>query len=332
MKITLIHHKYALGGGMENYLQNLIKGLRAQGHTLTLWVNEIDPKLPVPEGLNLKGLRHKFLPKFLQGVYFALALPKYLKKAKTDLIISTTRSLYQDIIVVGGTHKGYLKSNKRRRMQDIWESWLEKNAYQRTQKIIAHSPLIKEELINLYGLPPEKITMIYPPVDASSFKFSPHKKSKPYKLLFPSSSHKRKGGGLLLAALKLLPADEFELWIAGRSFLAAETFNNVKSLGFVNLAEIYPQVDLMVLPSFFEPFGLVVVEALECGTPVLISKFTAAKDLLSKDEGLILEVMTPEALADLIKTAKDYNFNIAPNFIARHGLTIEDHITALMKV
>lgn len=330
MRIALIHHKYALGGGMENYLQNLIKGLLAKGHHLTLWVNEIDPKLPVPEGLNLKGLRHNFLPGFLQKFYFAFALPKQLKKQAPDLIISTTRSLYQDITVVGGTHKAYLKARRRWRLKDLWESWLEAKAYQHSKKVIANSPLTQEELINLYHLPQEKVRMLYPPVDPTPFKYSPHKATQPFKLLFPSTSHQRKGGDLLLAALKLLPEADFELWIAGRPFKAAEKLPNVKYLGFVDLAKVLPQVDLMVLPSRFEPFGLVVVEALESGIPVLISKFTAAKALVSADEALILEEMSGEALAELLNKAKQYQFKLAPNFIERHGLTIEAHIKALL--
>jgi glycosyltransferase involved in cell wall biosynthesis len=332
MQITLIHHQYALGGGMEAYLHNLIQELLRQNHQVTLWVNKVDSRLPVPQGLNLKVLRHKFLPKFLQKWYFAFALPHHLQKDQAEVIISTTRSLYQDITIVGGTHKGYLKSLKTWRLKDLGELWLEKEAYRRSKKIVAHSPMIRAELHELYHLPPEKMIMLYPPVDARKFTFSPHAPHQPFRLLFPSTSHKRKGGGLLLEAFKLLPRAEFELWIAGRSFREAEQLPNVKYLGFVDLSTVYREVDLMVLPSWFEPFGLVVVEALSSGVPVLISKFTAAKALVNQDEALILEEMTPPALADLLKQARTYEFKLKPNFIERHGLTIEDHVKALMEV
>ena len=314
---------------MESYLHDLIQGLLAAGHELTLWVNQIDVSLPVPEGLTLVLLRPKFLPKFLQKWYFVFALPKHLRQQTTDVIISTTRSLYQDITIVGGTHKGYLATISRRRFKDYLELWLEKTAYQRSKKIVAHSKTIEAELCDLYCLNHNNIFMIYPPVDLERFVFASIQKNKKFTLLFPSTSHKRKGGELLLAALKLLPEAEFELWIAGRPFKAAAALANVKYLGFVDLAKIYPQIDLMVLPSYFEPFGLVVIESLECGRPVLISKYTGAKDLINQDEGLVLEDMTPEALAALILEAKNKVFNIAPNFVARHHLTIFDHVTAL---
>lgn len=315
---------------MESYLHNLIQEFLKEGHQVTLWVNKIDTKLKVPQGLNLKLLRHSFLPKFLQKWYFVFALPQKLRESSQEVIISTTRSLYQDITVVGGTHRGYLNSLKQKRIKDFAELWLEKEAYRHSKKIVAHSPMIAEELRSLYPLPPDKITMIYPPVDAQKFTFTPHVTTKPFKLLFPSTSHRRKGGGILLSAFKLLPPSDFELWIAGRPFREAEQLASVKYLGFVDLSAIYPQADLMVLPSWFEPFGLVAVEALQCGTPVLVSKFTAVKALIAEQEGLVLEDMRPEALAELILKAKDYPFKVEPNFIERHGLTVPKHVQALL--
>jgi glycosyltransferase involved in cell wall biosynthesis len=333
MKIILIHHQYALSGGMENYLQTLLYGLTNAGHKISLWVNKAEPQLPVPEGVELHIARAAFLPEFLQKYYFAWVLTQKLKKTHADIIISTTRTCYQDITITGGTHKPYLKQRKRWRLKDFFELYLEKCAYKNSRYVIAHSPSIAAELKNFYQLTSDKIKMLYPPIDTKKFKYTPRerKPGQAFRLLFPSNAHKRKGGYLLLEALKLLPQHEVELWIAGKPFAEAEKLPQVKYLGFVkDLATVYPEVDLTVLPSFFEPFGLVVIESLESGTPVLISKHTGAKDLITADEGLILETMTPEALASLLRSAQRYNFKVAPNFALRHGLTAEIHIKALL--
>ena len=64
--------------------------------------------------------------------------------------------------------------------------------------------------------------------------------------------------------------------------------DKVKFLGFVNqsqLPSIYCSADLFILPSEYEPFGVVVNEAMLCGLPVIVSdKVGAGYDLIKHDE------------------------------------------------
>lgn len=330
---ALIHHRLGFSGGMESYFLELIRGFHALGYHLTVYTARWDAGVEVPAGVEVCVCCSQIWPKMLRKYHFAYQVKRHLQKKSYDAVISTTRSFSQDLLITGGTHRGYQQALKRCRLSDFLESYLEARAYSCSPKIIAHSPALKEELIQLYGVPAERIRMIYPPVDTAQFQFQsrPSRGDRPYRLLFASTSHRRKGGMLLLEAFKQLPADQFELWIVGRPFPEAERLTNVRSFGYVQeIAQYYEQADLLVLPSRFEPFGLVVVQALECGMPVLISKAVGAGSLVGSQEGLILQEETPEALKQLILQARETHFEIQPHFAARNGLSGEVHLQQIL--
>ena len=82
--------------------------------------------------------------------------------------------------------------------------------------------------------------------------------------------------------------------------------DRVRFLGFVNqsqLPSVYCASDLFVLPSLFEPFGLVVNEAMLCGLPVAVSDCVGAKfDLVRPDEnGYVYPAGDVEALAAILR-------------------------------
>jgi len=82
--------------------------------------------------------------------------------------------------------------------------------------------------------------------------------------------------------------------------------DRVKFLGFVNQSQLpstYTASDFLVLPSLFEPFGLVVNEAMVCGLPTVVSDRVGAKfDLVRPDEnGYVFPVGNVAALAEILR-------------------------------
>lgn len=334
MKIALIHHQLKHGGGMETYFVDLIDECARLKHEIHVFVCKASDDFGLPQGVHLHVFKNYLYPRFLRKFYFAWQLRRYFKNHPFDLKISTTRSFSQDIIITGGTHKGYLQKHHPFRISDHIEAFMEQKAYDSAQKVIAHSPLIEKDLLELYKLPRDKVIMHYPPVNSALFSFKPHEPHTPFRLLFASSSHRRKGGFLLLEALKLLPKKEFELWIAGRPFEKAHQLQQtVRELGYVKeMDTLFQQVDLLVLPSYYEPFGLVAAQALECGTPVLVSACSGVASLIGPDEGLILKTQSAQVLADLLLQAKSMPFRIQPDFIKRNHLELPEHVQALLNV
>ena len=82
--------------------------------------------------------------------------------------------------------------------------------------------------------------------------------------------------------------------------------DRVRFLGFVNqtgLPRVYVAADLMVLPSDYEPFGVVVNEAMLCGCPVVVSDHVGAKyDLVREGEtGYVFPCGDSDALANILR-------------------------------
>ena len=82
--------------------------------------------------------------------------------------------------------------------------------------------------------------------------------------------------------------------------------DRVRFLGFLNQSQLpsaYCAADLFVLPSLFEPFGLVVNEAMLCGLPIAVSDRVGAKfDLVRPDEnGYVFPAGDVEALAAILR-------------------------------
>lgn len=331
MNIALLYNQYKRKGGMDAYFFDLIRGFLKEGDTVDVYVFKVDKNLPLLPNC----IVHKipvWVPRVFKKPFFNWMLQRALRKKKFDLIISLTRTTGQDIVACGGTHKGYTQVMSHvLNWHDRTEIALEQKSFDSSRWVVAHSKRIRDEIVNLYHIDPNKIKVIYPPVNTEIFSMRERKKkSKKIKLLFPSVGHKVKNLPALLEAFSLLPADQFELIIAGNKL--SQTAENIKYVGYIqDMPAMYAEVDFTILPSIYEAFGLVVVESIQCGTPVIVSDRVGASELLTPDEGLVFSDISPQGIADAIQKAAGMSFPIQPNFIERHGLTVDAHIAALKK-
>ncbi|WP_240451995.1 glycosyltransferase family 4 protein [Halostella salina] len=151
--------------------------------------------------------------------------------------------------------------------------------------IIAVSDHTREQLRDLYRFDEAKLTTVPPGIDTE--RFSPTDAVHPAvddskrSVLVLSRLDPRKGIDKAIRAFAQLEYDDAELLIGGTGRLepslkelAAElgVRDSVRFLGFVpdeELPSLYSSVDLFVLPSEYEGFGIVFMEAMACGTPVV---------------------------------------------------------------
>ncbi|GAH97826.1 unnamed protein product, partial [marine sediment metagenome] len=126
-------------------------------------------------------------------------------------------------------------------------------------------------------------------------------------LMFAGSDWERKGVLYVIGALSLLPRPDVKLLVVGSG--DAKFYGQLAELKRVreriifvphpdNLQEYYAASDVFVFPTIYEPFGLVIVEAMASGLPVITSRVAGAADLIIDGvNGLLLRA--PSNVNDL---------------------------------
>ena len=175
--------------------------------------------------------------------------------------------------------------------------------------IVTISNYTKGDLIQTYKVPDRKITVAYPGVDPVNFRprgleeIAAIKRKyaieKPFILYLGTLEPRKNIPSILKAYAGLKNRQEYSLVLAGKKgWLYEEIFQTVRKLGIekeVIFTGYIPDDDrpilmaaaqLFVFPSFFEGFGMPVVEAQACGTPVVTSNTTSLPEAVG--EGAIL--------------------------------------------
>lgn len=161
-----------------------------------------------------------------------------------------------------------------------------------SEKIIVDSACTKKDLINLLGIPRQKIKIVYLGVDHAIFKQTiDPKKSEKITILHASSGEKRKNVENLARALsKVRTKMKFHFVIIGDPVNFHLQFHKIleshkvdyyikKGLTEEALSHQYNISDLFVFPSLYEGFGLPVLEAMACGCPVITSNLSSLPEV-----------------------------------------------------
>lgn len=308
-KLGLSSNALQHSGGLERYAMDLVRGLAALGVEPAFFARRFDASLPECKLVEPHRLNVSFLPGKLRDRWFSWRLRSARRAAHVDVLIGCNRVDSSEVAICGGTHLGFLRATGRAlKRSDHWQIALERRQYERSTIVVAHSQLMHDELRELYDVDEAKIRVLFPPVDGTRFAptdaatraalrhkygFADHETV----LLFPSSSHERKGLPLIEAALRdtALPV---VVAVAGRP--PARTSERLRYIGYVKeLAECYQAADFTILASTYEPFGLVGIESVMCGTPVIFPSSIGCCDAIAPHAKF---VFAPNDVADLRAT------------------------------
>ena len=214
----------------------------------------------------------------------------------------------------------------RRRLSVRARRWIERMVIRRCHHVIVLSEFMKQQVIATHGITPKSITvvpgaadpaMFYPPQDRSEIRRELKLPENRTILFTVRNLVPRMGLEHLLEAMTMLGEEQRDLLllIGGdgqlRSRLEEHIFSKglhdaVRLLGFVpedQLAKYYQASDLVVMPTLqLEGFGLVTVEALACGTPVMGTPVGAIPEVLSRVDPMFVAEGTDAA--SLAKTLR----------------------------
>ncbi|MDD2647159.1 MAG: glycosyltransferase family 1 protein [Patescibacteria group bacterium] len=211
-------------------------------------------------------------------------------------------------------------------------------AVKRANKIIVPSEFTRQELINLYKAEENKIEKIYLAYQPETFRLISdqekaesvlikYKIKKPYLLYIGRLEKKKNTLGLLKAWQEISRADNnLNLVLVGPEGYGfeevRELLNKLKNkiiyLPYIGQDEtpyLYSGAVCFVFPSFYEGFGLPILEAMACGCPVVASKVASIHEV----GGEALEYFNPQEIDDMVGTIRKivYNSEIREQMIAR---------------
>jgi glycosyltransferase involved in cell wall biosynthesis len=336
MKVLFISNSYPTPKNPTNqvFVRNMRNEMEEQGVETDLIYNIAYYYLP--NALSKKNFFYTLL-KFL-GLLLSVLL-NIKKFFKNDIVFAHAiifPTFYSVLLkpihkkrVVCFVHGGDLNANiNKRNIQNK----LIKYSLSKSDLIIANSKDIFQKLNNLLN-GKDNIHLIYPGVDLRLMKYlnSKDELKQRYKLqdrfvlLSIGNAIKRKGFDVLIKALAILQKEKPEIPVHLLLITQGEELENyndlislyhlTESVDIISkveqreLVKYYNLADLYIMPSREEPLGLVAIEAMACGTPVLGSAVGGLKEVLADNSGFLFENENIQDLKDKIISIYNNKFD-----------------------
>ncbi|MGH7385495.1 MAG: glycogen synthase [Candidatus Rokuibacteriota bacterium] len=202
-------------------------------------------------------------------------------------------------------------------------SWAERLAVERADRVIAVSAQMRTDITTHFRVDPDRVVVIHNGVDAEAFArtegreaLARHGVLPPY-VLFVGRISEQKGIFQLLEAARALPEGVTLVLCASspdtpelRSRLEAAVAGRPEirwinaMLPVPEVVQLYSHAAVFVCPSIYEPFGLINLEAMACGTPVVASRVGGIPEVVVDGEtGRLVEPGDTAALGQALRLA-----------------------------
>ncbi|MBU3956521.1 glycosyltransferase [bacterium] len=260
--------------------------------------------------------------KRVEWYFYLLSVLRTIKMVNIRFSLIHAHGIYPDGLVALKTGKYF----KKRVILHAHESYIGKYSNRRfyaktLEGVDEIIPVSHFQARQIYKINPKwlhKCRTVYNGVKltASATKKISHVSPKVIKLLFVGHLNEEKGLDLLLIALKDLKQCNLSLDIIGVGMRLSEYKKIIKRyslaekvvfLGEVNNKEVLQKMstyDFLISPSRYETFGVVLIEAMSCGVPVVATRVGAIPEVITnEDVGIVVAPNNPGALAEGIKRA-----------------------------
>ena len=218
-----------------------------------------------------------------------------------------------------GRHQGWVDKHPQSYIHGV-ERWITN----RSDRVIACSYYMREQIADIFAVEGERVSVIPNGIDPRDLQPQDPAELRRLRREFADPDQKlvllvgrlvyEKGFQLALEAMpgviQRVPGTRF--LVAGSGTHEAELRRQAEGLGLMEhgtflgwigddvLHSLYPIADICVVPSIYEPFGLVALEAMASGCPCLVADTGGLREVVPHEEaGLRFRARDPEALAEM---------------------------------
>jgi glycosyltransferase involved in cell wall biosynthesis len=292
MRILQVNSATTLGGG-ETHVVELVDALRKRGHEVTVAGRQggaVHPEIQFSFRNSADMLTALRLRKFLKSNSFDIVHAHVAR----DYTVVAAAALGLPVKVVFTRHLLYpVRPNPLYRRVDGW---------------IAPTVQMMQKLAPLR---PKRSAVIPNWVDLEKFAYAPHDVHDPVTLGLLGQISPHKGHEDAIEALRKLGSG-YRLIIAGKgdeTYLARLRDKcrdlPVEFAGFVEFHEFFNKIDILLVPSWEEPFGIVLLESMATGVPVIATAAGGPLDILRPGTGVLAPPKNPPALVAAVRSLRD---------------------------
>ncbi|MBK5143943.1 glycosyltransferase family 4 protein [Budviciaceae bacterium BWR-B9] len=331
IRLAIVRQKYRPDGGAERFISRALEALKDHNLSLNVitreWQGEQNPDWHIFHCNPTKWGR------ISRERGFAHAARQIWQREHFDLVQSHERIPGCDIYRAGdGVHQRWLQ--QRARILPAWrQKFLFNDRYHRyvmnaekemysapeLRAVICNANMIKQEIMEDFGVPEDKINVIYNAIDSQRFIPVDEQQREQIRtqlnidanvscLIYVGSGFERKGLGAAIRAIAPTPR---HLMVVGKDkeekrykHLAASLGcqNRVHFIGVQNNVLPYYQIaDGLLLPSLYDPFPNVILEAMACGLPVITSNTCGGAEFIESGiNGFVCDALDIHALTTAI--------------------------------
>lgn len=331
MKLAIVRQKYTPYGGAERFVERALAALKAQGADVSI----IARQWSGDAGNENAGVRCDpfYLGRTWRDAGFARCVQAIIASGRFDLVQSHERIPGCHLYRAGdGVHATWLAlSGKAHAAFSPWHRYtLAAEAamfrHPALRAVICNSRMVQRDIMERFGLPEDRLPVIYNGVDLEHFhpglrtKVSPDGTAPGVPgvpvvpgvpgvpvVLFVGSGFERKGLPTLIEAMAGLDA---ELHVVGRDKDQARLEAKARALGIADrvrffggqsdVRPFYARADVFALPTVYDPFPNAALEALACGLPLVTSSDCGAAELVHEGNGAVVASGDVAALGEAL--------------------------------
>ncbi|MCP4907302.1 MAG: glycosyltransferase family 4 protein [bacterium] len=344
LRIAIVIERFIPGaGGVENVAWRVAHELANQGEEVTVLAREDAPGDPAAsaqstrpsEAIRVERISVSRAWQPLRVTLFSRATARATAGDRFDVVHSFARTRHQDLYRAGGgSHDDYLRRthtglgsalrgfSPRHRVLLNLDRRIFRDPYQRIQ---CASRMVADDLVETRGVTRDRILLLPNAVDADRFSHpgalrdgarlrAELDEQAEQVWLLAGSGWRRKGLATALEAMATLDEPGLRLWVAGRD-RPAPWRSKIGALGLgdrvrflgerSDLPAVYQAVDGMLLPTRYDPFANVTLEAAAAGLPIITSAANGAAEYLGEEIRVIADAEDATALATAIAGFSD---------------------------